>query len=248
MSEKENRKAVLNEVIKGYRKVIQKRYTYSNLSKTADIPESFDENRVKLFRDFFLENLYPSPEKREELNEAFESLDVYIQNPKKLTRLMMDSTSLIFKFGRHLPKLLKAGLNALKSFRKGNKFEEKLVDSAIAQELAAPYSEANINSLIKSLSPKEIEEFIVANENLFETLYDRKLVGKIKEIIQFLINKMKKRSDVYSEVEINGLEMGYEIINKGDALFESLSDKNQRLIIEFVISKERDILENLFDT
>jgi hypothetical protein len=233
-------------IIIGYRQVISDRYTYANLIKVKDIPDTFDEEKISAFRDYFLTYLYPAPERRAELDEAFEQLDSYIKNPTKLLSIIMDSASLLWKHGRHLPKILNAGLKTLKSFRAGNDFEVNLIQAARDLELSPPYSKSDINAMIGSLSPTEIETFMQNSEILFENLHDRNLVLKVEEIITALIKKMKNRPQVYSAAEVRGLEIGYEIIYFGNALFDSLSESHQRLLLEFVIENEREELERLF--
>ncbi len=240
------RKEILNGFIVGYRKMIEDRYQYNNINAKYDIPPSFDKKRVDLFREFFLEHIYPHPNTRQELNQAFDALDGYIKNPEKLLRILMDSASLIFKYGRHLPKILKAGLAALRSFRTATKFENRLVDKAIELNLEPPYSSDHINQMFQAFTPSELDEFIKNSENLFENLHDRQLVQKTKEIVIHLIDKMKKRPAVYSTAEINGLEIGKEIITKGDALFDQLPSKDQRNIIKTVIQIERDALKDIY--
>jgi len=246
MSKEQERTAILNAVIVGYRKVLRSRYTHSNLRERAGFPESFDEERVNSFREYFLANLYPPPEKRSELNEAFESLEDYIKHPDKLLRILIDSSSIVFKYGRHLPKLLNAGMKALRSFQIALKFERGLVDNAIRLGLEAPYDDGDIDTLIGALPRKEIDQFIESNEVLFGMFHDRKLVGRAKDIFEVLIGKMKKRPKVYSEAEVRALEIGQAIIVEGDLLFEQLEKEEQELIIGFVIDLERGVLEDIF--
>ncbi|MFK7775389.1 MAG: hypothetical protein AB8F94_24830 [Saprospiraceae bacterium] len=243
---KEKKSQILENVIIGYRKVIDERYQYSNLKDRKDFPDSFSEERVDKFKSYFLNNLYPPPEKREVLNEAFDSLDNYIKHPDKLMRVLIDSTSLIFKYGRHLPKIAKAGLKALKSFRSASRFEENLMEKAIAQNQNPPYSIIQIEDLIKTLSRQEIDDFMESSLTLFDTLHDRTLVAKIKKIMDHLIEKMKKRPKIYSPAEIKGLEIGKEIIEKGDSLFEELSKVEQEKIFTFIVDMEREEMDRVF--
>lgn len=246
MSKKNTTKEILNEVIKGYRCVIEDRYQHATLKNRYDLPEFFNEERITLFREYFLEYIYPTPEKRAELDAAFESLDGYIQKPAKLLRILMDSGRLIFKYGRHLPKILRAGLSALRSFRQANNFEQKLVEQAIKLETKPPYGKTEINTFIKGLPKADLADFIDSSQALFETLHDRILVEKIIEIVEYLIAKMKKRPKVYSEVEIRGLEIGRDIIKNGDRLFEQLPKEGQHQLFELVIKLEREVLDDLF--
>ena len=237
---------ILKNVIIGYRKVVDERYQYKNLKNRKGFPDSFTEQRVEKFKSYFLEYLYPPPEKRKDLDEAFASLDNYIKQPEKLMRVLIDSTSLIFKYGRHLPKILRAGLKALKSFQSASKFEGNLVEKAITQNQNPPYSIIQIEGFIKTLSRKEIDEFMESSLTLFDTLHDRTLVGKIKKIMDHLIEKMKKRPKIYSPPEIKGLEIGKEIIEKGDCLFEELSREEQEKIFKFIIDMEREEMDRIF--
>lgn len=246
MAKGKTHKAIRDEVISGYRKVILERYDYALLKDRPDLPHSFDEDRINAFKNYFLDYLYPLPAKRTELDDAFDSLDSYIKQPDKLLRLLIDSGRLLFKYGRHLPKILNAGIKALRSFRRASHFEERLVEQAVLQELATPYDKAEIELLIRSLPRKELEAFIDSSRSLFEILHDRTLVAKIKEIVGHLIQKMKKRPKVYSSVEIRGMEIGEAIITQGDLLFDQLSKQDQELIFQLVIKMEREILDRIF--
>lgn len=242
MTEKE----VLNGVIAGYRKVLKDRYQYKKIQANYDLPDYLTEDRINAFRAYFLDSIYPDLKKRKELEEAFQSLDNYIKQPEKLVRLLLDSTRLLFKYGRHLPKIMKAGINALQSFRTATNFEQQLVKAALKTNMPPPYSIANINDLIKTLSSKEIDKFIENNTALFGTMKDRKLVHKIIEIVEYLIDKMKERPTTYSTKEIKGLEIGRDIIKKGHHLFEQLSQKELEEVLAFTVQLETDSLQRIF--
>lgn len=242
MIEEKERSQVLNEIILGYRKVIEERYDYKNLKKRVDLPKSYSKERSILFKEYFLNYMYPLPEKRETLNEAFESLDNYIKHPEKLLRILIDSSSIIFKFGLHLPKIFNAGIKALRAFRRTSKFEEILVDQAILLKFKAPYSIIEINKLIKTLPEKDIQEYMKNIRNLFDIIRDSELVSKILKIVGFIINMMKSHPEVYTEIEIKGLEIGQEIIIAGDNLFDKLDKEDQLEIFNFILKMESEIL------
>lgn len=245
MDEKEQ---IKNEVIKAYRNIIEERYQYESLSKQYVIPNSFDKDRIAVFRNYFLSQLYPEPQKRKALDEAFEHLDQYIKHPKKLLRILLDSTKIVFRFGRYLPKILNAGIKALRSFRTATIFENRIIQVAQNEKLTPPYSKENVEGLIQKLDYQEIQNFINHNEQLFEIMHDRTLVKKIIEIVDHLILSMKKHPKIYSLAEIQGLEIGKNIIVQGDALFAELNREDQKLILDFVVKIEREVLERLFIT
>lgn len=246
MSEQGSDQEVLDGVIIGFRNLIYNRYQYENISSKYEIPESFDADRVERYRTFFLEQVYPHPENRELLNEAFRSLDNYLTHPEKLGRMLFDSTAILLRHGRSIPRLLGAGIKAFKSFRIATEFEEKLIRKAKNSGKLPPYSDDDINSFIKALRRKDIDEFIVNTKALLELLYDRPLVREIIQILSELINRMKKSRNGYSEAEIGGLQIGLDMLTEGNMLFDQLSRDDQRRIFDVIIGIEVDVLEELF--
>lgn len=233
-------------IISGYRQLIEERYQYDSLKQSYNLPSTFDAQRLELFRNYFLDYVYPAPQERKALEEAFADLARYIKNPEKLLRILLDSGSLIFRYGRHLPKILKAGLKALKSFITANELEKKLVENAIELNIEAPFSPTDIQNILAHLPKQELIDFVANNEILFETLYDRELVKNIITIVETLIAKMKKRPQVYSEAEINALTIGRNIIKEGNKLFDELNKKEQHQILEIVLKIEKEAIHQLF--
>ena len=239
---------ILNGIIVAYRKIIDERYQYEQLIDRYELPKSITKGQIDAIRIYFLTYVYPNIEKRNELNEAFESLDNYIKQPSKLFQVLIDSASLIFKHGRSLPKILNSGIKALRSFREANKFENLLVSQAKKTKEEPSFSTETIYSFIKALPREDIDQFIAGTKSLFEILHDRKQVRKIIEIVSYLIVKMEKNPKTYSQQEINGLEIGYEIITKGNDLFENLGEKNQNELIDFIVKIESDTLDNIYES
>ncbi len=240
------REKVLEGIIEGYRNSIAQRYQYQNISSKYEIPKSIDEEIVNSIRNYFLDYVYPESKKRVELNEAFKSLDNYTRHPEKLLRILVDSARLLFSHGRHLPKILKSGLKAMNTFKAATNFETKLVDAAIQNNIEAPYGSSKINSLIRSLSRKEIQHFIDSSISLFEILHDQRLLEKIREVIQTIINIMRKKQKSYSINEIRGLEIGLEMLDEGNALFNQLTQEDQKRFVPFIVNIEQDTLDHIF--
>ena len=246
MSTTESNKEILDGVIIGFRKLIFNRYQFDHIASKYEIPDSFDEDRMILYRDFFLEQIYPNPSKREPLEEAFRSLDNYLTHPDKLLRILFDSVAIVLRHGRSIPRLLAAGIKAFKSFKTATDFEAKLVQKAKSSGKLPPYSSDDINSFIKALRKREIDQFVLNTTDLLELLYDRRLMREVIQITNELIARMKKSPRSYSASEIGGLEIGLEMLTVGNQLFDSLSSTDQRRIIEVVIAIEVDVLEDLF--
>lgn len=237
---------LLNEIILGYRNLIEDRYKYKDLKEKYDLPKTINEEVVNDIKTYFLTYVYPNLEKRAELNEAFSTLDDFIKHPEKLLNLVVESLKLLFTHGRHLPKIFNAGLKAMKSFRGATKFENAIVQKAIQENSKPPFTTIKINKLIQLLPYKELEEFMKSTETFFNIIYDEELVKKIKEIISFLISKMKNKPKVFSQKEIIGLKLALETISKGEELLNKLARKDQEILIAFVLKIEKDNLNELF--
>ena len=239
-------KEILNGVIIGFRNLINERYQYTELQAKYDLPESLDVERMELYRDFFLEQVYPHPEKRELLDEAFKSLDNYLTHPDKMMRIVFDSAAILFKHGSSVPKLLSAGMKAFRSFRTATEFEAKLVRKARKSGKAPPYSNDDVNEFIVSLRKKEIDDFVANTTALLELLYDRRLMREVLQILSELIAKMKRSPRSYSQTEIDGLQIGFDMLKEGNHLFDSLPQSDQRKVLNIIIAIEVDVLEDLF--
>ena len=240
------REKIFEEIIDGYRNTIFQRYQYQNIKDKYGIPDSINEETVNQLRSYFLNYIYPEYDRREELNEAFKSLDNYIQHPQTLLRILLDAAKLIFHYGIHLPRILNSGLKAMKSYRAASNFENNLVDEAIKHKIEGPFDQSKINTLIKLLSRNEIEKFIEVSQSLFEILNDRIQVKKIKEIIQYLIIDMRKKEESYTVSQIRGLEIGLEMLNVGDELFNGLTKDDQQNLVQLIIKIEKDMLDQIF--
>jgi len=234
------------QIIRAYRKLISDRYQYKNISANYDLPESFTEEKLKLIQDYFLDYIYPPPNIRSELDEAFESLNGHIEKPAQIIKILIDSGGLVLRYGIHLPKILKAGLKALRSFRAATQLEYNLVSAADKKDMAAPFSSEQLFVLIRTIPRSVIEQFIEDTLVLFQTLHDRKLVNKIIEIVNNLIIKMKKKPHLYSSKEVRGLEVGCDIITEGDNLYNKLTSGEQDTLLSLIAKIERDTIERIF--
>lgn len=237
------REKVLKGIIEGYRSTLHSRYQYQNIKGKYEIPESINEEIVDLLRSYFLKYIYPDVEMRAELNKAFKSLDDYIKHPKKLLKILLEASRLLFRYGRHLPKIFATGLKAMKSFRAAAKFENMFVDEAIKNKIPGPYDSSKIETLLKLLPRDEVELFIENSQSLFETLHDRVQIKAIIEIIEYLILAMRKKANSYSSSQIRGLELGLEMLKEGDKLFNQLTKEDQQNLVYLITEIEKDMLD-----
>jgi hypothetical protein len=233
-------------IISAYRDIISDRYDYDLIKSKHPIPESISRDKFHNLREYFLGYVYPPIERRKELNEAFESLDGHIKHPEHLVRILLDSTSLLFKYGIHLPKILRAGIKALKSYRTASRLELRLTEEAAMMDVSAPYSKKVMASVIRQIPRNEIDQFMEDSLALFETLHDQQLVKSIISIVGSLIEKMKKHPKVYAQNEVKGLEIGRDIIVQGNELFTSLPASEQEQLFNLIYEIEKGEMDRIF--
>jgi len=61
-----------------------------------------------------------------------------------------------------------------------------------------------------------------------------------------LISKMLDKPAVYPRDEVAALEIGRNLIVEGNQLFESLTDREQKLLFTMIVQIEKDELSRLF--
>ncbi len=242
-----NKEALRTQIIEQYRVLTEEKYQYESLSKRYDIPSFVTEERVQEIKKYFLDYVYPNADTRHTLDAAFESLDGHIKAPGKLVMILMDATSVLFKYGRHLPKIFKAGLKALQSFRQASAFEIMLVDAAVDSGGTSIGDTGELKDLIAKLPHKDVKAFIQGNDALFDALMDHKLTAKTVDIMHTLIGKMNKRRNVYSREDIAGIEIGREILEGGIALVSNMSDSEGRQLLELIKRVETDSINEIFE-
>jgi len=242
-----DKEVIRAQVIEQYRNLTEEKYQYDRLAQLYDLPDFVTAQRVEEIKQYFLDYVYPDAEMRDSLDAAFESLDGHIKAPGHLVRILMDATGILFKYGRHLPKIFKAGLKALQSFRQASGFENMLVDAAIEIEDTSVDNTEELKRLIAKLPHADVKEFIESNDALFDALMDHKLTEKTVDIMHTLIKKMKKRKNVYSNEDIAGIEIGKDILEGGIALVSEISDSEGRQLLELIKSVETDTINEIFE-
>jgi hypothetical protein len=233
-----------SKLIDAYRKALIERYSHSNLEKYP-ILKKLDRNIIDNLILYFLELLYPPFEERKQLDNAFQSLNNFIHTPSKLFGVLGNLTYAVIQFGKMLISALQAGLNALRSYLAAHKFEKILYTESL------PYLEKGFDisdpklfqSLIAKIPKKDADEFREQVVKLFRTLSNKKLLEKVQDVMIHVIEKMESKPNLYSREEINGIRLGYSIIEKGKGLFENLPKEDIELILVGIDSIEKDFYE-----
>jgi hypothetical protein len=207
-------------LIDAYRKSLIRRYSAENLKRFPELSQ-FDRKVIDNLINYFLELLYPPYSSRVELDNAFHSLGGFVNSPAKFMGVMGNLGYAIVKFGKMLVSAIQAGIAALRSYLAAHKFEAELYKNALPLlEKGVDISEETvINSLIGQIPEPEATAFRKQVVRLFEVLADKKLLEKIQEVMHHVIEKMESKPNVYTKDEIKGIQLGYNIIDKGKVLF-----------------------------
>lgn len=239
-------KDLSNHLIEQYRSLVSKRYRYPLLKQEFGLPPTIGKGKVNAVREYFLMHIYPDSETREILNAAFDHLESHFKNPGHLIQLVGDASGVLFKFGFQFPKALRAGMNALSSFKAATEFEKGLLQAAEAQQLTPPLSETQFLQLIAALPESKVRKFIANLDDLLSALTDVELMGKTVEILTELIAQMRKHPEVYSKIDVLGMEIGWNILNAGHKLFQQLPSSERRAMIELIIKAENHFIKEIY--
>jgi hypothetical protein len=234
-------------LIDKYRALVAERYDYKNVKKNLQLPENITPEIVETLRQYFLNNLYPEPAKREKLDAAFAELENYVMHPRKIWDLLGNITSAIFKFGFQFPAAIKAGLISLEAYTSANHFENTLTSAAIQKQLTLPITDKQFYDCLMAIPKKELYKFISELEQLFASFTNTSLLGKTISIMEDVIAKMKAKNDMYSAHEIEAIELGLDIMKKGYGLFIQYDDDMKKEILQLITHSEKRFIDSLYN-
>ncbi len=231
-------------IIVSYRRTVSDRYSIDTL---AQIPVSREipADQVRAMREFFLAYVYPEPDERTNLEEAFQSLGDVLTSPRKLWLLL--GANPLRRLGGVLPTALKAGLHTFDAFLKIRKLERRL-DELARQRGLTPEQVLDPSiflGLIREMPVKEINRFRRDGTALLETLADSRLLSVTLEIMDDSIKIMDEHVDVFSEQERRGIALGRAILKGAHALFVELRPEQIPVIVAGIDSIEKTWFENV---
>lgn len=238
--------ALAEHLIELYRNKVSERYTYQNLDQKIKLPASITPEVVEEMRHYFLNYVYPPAAEREQLEAAFGHLQEYVQKPSKVWFLLGDMASAVVRFGLQLPKALKAGVLTLESYLNAREFEQMLLKQAKEEYLEPPLNDVQFETLMGTLPRHKVEHFINEVGNMFSLLSDTRLSKKTIQIIEKVIDKMLKHPGVYTAEEVEGIQLGLQILKEGNKLFEKYSHSTKRDIVAAVKEAEHQYLDYLY--
>lgn len=238
-------KALRNELIIKYRQSIAERYDFDKLKDDPKLPKGFTREIIDELRDFFLENLYSAPKQREKLDAAFKQLETYVAHPTKIWGLLGNMVSAIFEFGTHFPAAIKIGLSSLRTHTSARQFEEMLLKGAEDKGYTAPMTEEQFYDAMATIPIENLHSFVKDLVELFGAITDEVMLHKTISILNGVLTRMKEKKNVYGKADIDAIQLGVDILTKGDNLLSKLTPKMKTDLINYVSQLELQFIENL---
>ncbi|WP_411822234.1 hypothetical protein [Leptospira sp. 'Mane'] len=232
---------IFPELISAYQNSLKLRYSKESLEKYPKY-KTLPRELVDGLVDFFIEFLYPEFENRKKLDSAFNSLAGFMHQPAKLWGILGNLAASIFRFGRHFPQALKAGVAALHSYVTAHNFEEVLLRETKREFGSGDflYSEEGFKKILGRIPANDADRFRKDIGKLLSIFTDEVLVNKIILIMEDVLARMEKKHHIYSEEDRKGIELGIRILERGKGLFEKLKKEEMLEIIQAIDEIERD--------
>lgn len=229
------------EFIHLYQKSLVSRYSKENLKNYPEF-QSISKETIEELMYFFLEYLYPTYEKRKKLDAAFDALSGFVNHPSKIWGILGNLAMSIFRFGKHFPMALKAGMSALHSYVTAHSFEEELVLALDGQEHPKEFLERAdaMEKLISSVEKSKADAFRNDVGALFSIFSDKELVRKIILIMEDILVKMESKRSLYTENDKNGISLGVSILKEGRKIFDLLKKEEMVLVLQAIDKIEED--------
>lgn len=238
-----------NAVIDAYRDHLSRRYTTENIYRFEDL-RVFPEGKIKQIRDFFLTHLYPASAERKKLDEAFENLGKILRSPRKLMPLVGTAFSSIWKLGSLIPAAISGGLSTLQMYLEIRRLETTMMKNWQEKGLDPVMlsSEKEFAAIIAGISDSEVQRFRRDMIKLFDSLANTKLLTATVDILEHSMKVMRSKEGVYSEDEMVGINIGYDLLTGGLSLFLQLNPQEVHLLQSGVDRIEMDWIDRMRKT
>lgn len=210
-------------IISFYRDELRKRYQVSHVRRFSQFDVISDES-VDTLREYFLDHIYPPPERRAQLDDAFDHLGHLLRSPKRLQPLVTTALMSLWRLGRKLPAAVSAGRSTFDAYIESRKLERYMIEGAqkISLSKADTQDRLKMLSLIANIPEKHVRRLIRDILSLFRALANVSLLRTSAEIMDHVYEIMSKRTDLYTESECAGLALGIEVLRGGLELYEGM--------------------------
>jgi hypothetical protein len=231
-------------LINKYRDLVSRRYDEliknihkTNLNLGADV--------AREIKDFFLTDVYPDPARRRKLDAAFGELRNFTTNPALIWGLLGSLPVAIMQFGMQFPSAIRAGLTSLQAYTSAIGFEEAMLSAAIEKGFKEPLTDEEFLECLRAIPRRGLDTFINEASTLFITISDATLLSKTINIMKDVIRRMKSRPELYNADQIEAIQMGLDLMERGYDLMEPYAEDTKKDIIAFISENERDFLAEI---
>lgn len=235
-----------HHIITKFREMVDKRYIYSDLVLRFDLPECITEEVVGEVKGYFMNTIYPTAQKRYELEDAFKELATYMKQPKKIWGLFGNMAGALLKFGRHFVVALRAGFSSLDSFIGAKNFEKSLATLANKLGIEPYMSDDEFEDCLYQLPREEIEKFISDVYRLFEAMTNTRLLEKTISILDNVVQTMKSKPNTYPARDVDGILLGRELLQQGLNLFIKYDEHTKKEMVNFIYKNEMWFVEQVY--
>lgn len=210
-------------VLNFYRDELRVRYDLKNIRR-FDVFSSVEDEQLIALRDFFLEQIYPPAEHRQELDDAFDKLGEMLRSPKRMQPLVGATIRSMWRMGTKLPSAINAGRSTIDAYSKTRQLEDLMVKEAISQEItpADAKKRARMLKLLKNVPESVVTKLIHDILNLFHALTNVEMLQVAADFMSQCIKVMEDRTDLYDDDDRDGIRLGLTLLNEGLALFKDM--------------------------
>jgi hypothetical protein len=235
-----------NVVLNFYREELRRRYEIRNVRRFKPFDGVSDEQIAGL-RDFFLDQIYPSPAKRQQLDDAFDRLGEMLRSPSRMRPLMGAALSSMWKLGHRLPAAVSAGKSTIDAYSKTRQLEQLMIEEAERQFLEPDESknQHRMHMLIRNVPEEVVVQLIEDILSLFHALSNVEMLKVAASFMEQCVKVMEKRPDLYSDEDRNGIAYGLRLLRGGIALFMDMPPEHFPKIIEGIKMVEMDWYESV---
>lgn len=237
----------LRDLVLGfYRDELRRRYQLINIRRFEEF-SGIKDKQITVLRDFFLDQIYPELERRKKLDDSFDRLGDMLKSPSRMAPLLSAALTSLWRMGTKIPAAITAGRSAIDAYLKTREMEACLVKSAEKLKLRPKdiNERARMVALIQGVPEKQVLTLISDILALFRSLANVEILKVAVAFMEQCEGVMKKRTDLYSEEDLEGFSMGLELLRGGLDLFLKLDPKELQAIIEGIERVELDWFDRI---
>jgi len=228
-------------VLNFYRDELRDRYDLDNIRR-FDVFSAVREDQLIALRDFFLEQIYPPPQHRQELDEAFDRLGEMLRSPMRMKPLVGATIRSMWRMGTRLPSAINAGRSTIDAYSKTRQLEGMMVKEAVKHEITPADAKKRermlklLNNVPESVVTKLIHDIL----NLFHALTNVEMLQVAADFMSQCVTVMEDRTDLYSDDDRAGIQLGLTLLQEGLALFKDMDPAIFPQVIQGIQMVEMD--------